>query len=415
MPFNVVVGLPQCSVGGVPTFVVHLARYLNAQRIPTHLVWTCHDRYDSKPLPLPADVPVQKGPWMDQAPRRVRWKALAHYLEELAPCLYLPNDDWWHSCVSAQLSDGVAIVGHIHTDCSMGYEHFAWLGKYWNRTVAVSSLIGEKAAALCPDLAQRLVVIPYGVSFPPTPPERPLAAGEPLQILYSGRLIQEQKRVFDLPKIVAELARRAIPIRLNIAGGGWDEAKLRMACQEFVDQGLIRFCGILSQERLGELYQQNDVFILTSEYEGLPLALLEAMGHGCVPVVTDTPSGVPEVVQNGVNGYLVPVAATQAFADRLAALYHDPNHRRKLAQNAFATVSQGGYRIEDMGARYVDLFRKVWREIDTGAYRRPQGKVQLPPFMGTWKDRLPRPVLALGSRCKRMLRQAHSAAAGLFR
>jgi glycosyltransferase involved in cell wall biosynthesis len=402
-------------VGGVPTFVTHLVRYLNARNIPTQVIWTYPDMYDSKPLPLPPDVPVTKGPWPDHAPPRIRWKALARYLEGLTPCIYLPNDDWWHSCVSARLPDRVAVVGHIHTDCAMGYEHFAWLGKYWNVTVAVSNLIREKAASLCPELAQRLTVIPYGVSIPPHPPQRMAAAGEPLQIVYSGRLIQEQKRILDLPGIVHELVRRRIPVRLNIAGGGWDEAELKGACQELAHQGLIRFCGILSQEQLANLYEQSDVFILTSEYEGLPLALLEAMGHGCVPVVTDISSGIPEVVRNEVNGYLVPVGSTHAFAARLAALYHDLDQRRKLAESAFATVSQGGYRIEDMGAHYVELFQRVWREIDNRTYRRPQGKVRPPPFMGTWKDRLPRPVLALGSRCKRMLHRAQSATAGLFR
>ena len=258
-------------------------------------------------------------------------------------------------------------------------------------------------------------MIPYGVSIPYQPPQRREASNQPLQILYSGRLIQEQKRILDLPKIVEELANRGIPVRLNIAGGGWQEQDLRAACQRLMDQGFVRFCGILSQEELAEVYEQNDVFILTSEYEGLPLALLEAMGRGCVPVVTDIPSGIPEVVRDGVNGYLVPIGATKIFADRLAALYLDPAQRRKLAENAYATVSQGRYRIEDMGAQYVALFREVWREVESGGYQRPRGRIRMPPFMGSWKDRLPRSVLVLGSRCKGVLRRAQSVAGGLFR
>jgi glycosyltransferase involved in cell wall biosynthesis len=362
---------------------------------------------------MPADVPVKKGPWKNHAPMRTRWRALRRYLEDLAPCIYLPNDDWRHSCVSAKLSDGIAVIGHIHTDCDMGYEHLAWLGKYWNATVAVSTLIAEKAASLYPHLAQRLVTIPYGVTIPPSPPQR--ASGGPLQILYSGRLIQEQKRILDLPKIVEELSRRGVPVRLNIAGGGWQEAELRAACQDLTNQGLVRFCGILNQEQLADVYNENHAFILTSEYEGLPLALLESMGRGCVPVVTDIPSGIPQVVRDGETGYLVPVGATSLFADRLASLYHDPEQRHRLAQNAHATVFRGGYSIEDMGARYLDLFNKVWHEIESGAYHRPRGRVRMPPFMGTWKNSLPKPMLTMGSNCKRMIRKARSAAKGLFR
>jgi glycosyltransferase involved in cell wall biosynthesis len=278
----------------------------------------------------------------------------------------------------------------------------------------VSTVTRERAAALCPQLAQRLSVIPYGVTIAPQLHER-AAAGAPLQILYAGRLIQEQKRIFDLPKIVEALAHRGVPARLNIAGAGPQEAELKAACQQLVNQGLVRFHGILSQEQLPSVYEQNDVFILTSDYEGLPLALLEAMGHGCVPVVTDIPSGVPELLRDGVNGYLVPVGAMEVFADRLATLSRDAASRRNLAQKAYATVSQGGYGIEAMTSRYVDLFQEVWREVDSGAYRRSRARMRMPPFMRPWKDQLPRPVLVLGSGCKRILRRARSAAGGLFR
>jgi glycosyltransferase involved in cell wall biosynthesis len=171
---------------------------------------------------------------------------------------------------------------------------------------------------------------------------------------------------------------------------------------------LVRFHGVLAQEQLPGLYLQNDVFILTSDYEGLPLSLLEAMGHGCVPVVTDIPSGIPEVLRDGINGYLVPVGATAVFADRLAALYRDQERRCKLAQNAYATVAEGGYRIDDMASRYTDLFRDIWRKIESGAYHRPWGRVRMPPFMGNWKDRLPAPLRVVGIRCKGLIRRVRS-------
>jgi hypothetical protein len=139
------------------------------------------------------------------------------------------------------------------------------------------------------------------------------------------------------------------------------------------------------------------------------------MGYGCVPVVTDIPSGIPELVHDGKNGYMVPVGAFETFADRLALLYHEPARRWQMAQAAYATVVKGGYRIEDMTARYVELFDKIWQESASGAYRRPRGKMVRPAFLGTWKDQLPAPVRAVGVRCKRILQSARCAAGGLFR
>ena len=56
-----------------------------------------------------------------------------------------------------------------------------------------------------------------------------------------------------------------------------------------------------------QILEQQDAYILTSEFEGMPNALNEAMARGCVPVVTDIRSGIPELVRYGVNGYRVPV------------------------------------------------------------------------------------------------------------
>jgi hypothetical protein len=67
-----------------------------------------------------------------------------------------------------------------------------------------------------------------------------------------------------------------------------------------------------------------------------------------------------------------------------------------------------------MTVRYLDLFREAVHEATTGAYRRPRGQIQLPPFMGTWKDRLPKPLRILGRKCKRWLHRGRSVDVGLF-
>jgi glycosyltransferase involved in cell wall biosynthesis len=415
MRFQVIVGLPTWAMGGVTVFAGNLVRGLKERGVSARILVTDSSRQPGEPLALPAGSVVEYAPWSHKRSRRTRWQALIGYLEENAPCVYLPNHDFEYACVSARLSQRVAVIGHLHGDSDEYYEHFAALGRYWNATVAGSQHIASVVRSRYPRLAARVVVIPYGVTFPPNPPAKEVPTGAPLRILYSGRLKHATKGVLHLPPIVEALIRRQVPLRLDITGTGPDEDALKQAFKTHVGRGIVRFLGVVPEEELPGVYQQNDVCILTSIFEGKPVSLVEAMGYGCVPVVTDIRSGIPELVHDSKNGYMVPVTAFETFADRLALLYHDPPRRRQMAQEAYATVVEGGYRIEDMTASYLDLFRKIWQESESGAYSRPRGKIVRPAFLGSWKDQLPAPVRAVGVRCKRIVQRARCAAGSLFR
>jgi hypothetical protein len=156
------------------------------------------------------------------------------------------------------------------------------------------------------------------------------------------------------------------------------------------------------------VYEQSDVFVLTSEYEGMPVGLLEAMGRGCVPVVSDIRSGVPELVRDGENGYRVPPGDTRAFARHLSGLQTDPSLRRRLSAQAFDTVRGGPYRVQDMAAAYADVITRAREAVRRGEYRRPLGKVTPPPFFGVaeWlKVWIPTWLWPIARRVSRALRR----------
>jgi hypothetical protein len=138
------------------------------------------------------------------------------------------------------------------------------------------------------------------------------------------------------------------------------------------------------------------------------------MGRGCIPVVTDIRSGIPEVVQNEVNGFCVPVGDIEAFVERLNLLHRETVLRRQMSERAYTTVSQGGYRIEDMATSYVQLFDRVMEDARSGVFRRPRGKIVPPPWLvekpkekrnGSWKDNLPASLRSAARRAKQSLRR----------
>lgn len=404
MNFNVIVASPVWSLNGVNIFSANLVRGLQERGISAQILLTNQKRFNSKPMEVPTDIPVYELPVGEQDRYPVRWRAMIRYLEERSPCIYIPNYDFIHSCVSPKLSNQIAIVGIVHSDDPEHYEHVCRLGRYWNSIVAVSKVIAEATASREPTFSKSLVTIPYGVSIADRLPERSLDSNAPLKIVYNGVLKQYQKRILDIPKIIQALRDRQVPVELTIAGGGPTQQQLTDESQRLVKQGAIRFIGIIPNEKVPELLEKNDVFIMTSEFEGMPNALLEAMGRGCVPVVTNIKSGIPELVQDGFNGYLVTIGDIGMFAERLAILQRDVNLRREMSLNAYSVVDKGAYRIQDMVERYIELFNHILQEAECGIYSRPHGRIILPSSLKlSWKHYLPLPMLKTVMYGKRIL------------
>jgi len=113
------------------------------------------------------------------------------------------------------------------------------------------------------------------------------------------------------------------------------------------------FLGQIDYANVPTLLGDNDVLLLTSSFEGLPLSLLEAMGQGVVPVVTDLESGIREVV-NGTNGLLVPVDDIDGYAQALIRLH---NNRVELAKKRTLARSSvfPTYSISAMADQWLQL------------------------------------------------------------
>jgi glycosyltransferase involved in cell wall biosynthesis len=402
--YRVVIGLPSGSLSGVDVFSVQLLRGLRGRGIPAHMLLSRPYRVYN-PMALPADIPVVTLPTHKGQDWGERWQIMIRYLESQAPCIYVPNYDYENSCVSPRLSARVGIVGIVHSDDPVHYEHVSRLGRYWDAIVAVTDEIAAMTTARDPSLAARLAVIRYGIAPAPPGPVRAREPGAPLRVIYAGRLDQGQKRVLDLPSIFEHLAARGVPFQLTLAGDGPARSDLERAAAGFLADGRFRMLGTVEHARVLALFEESDVLVLTSAFEGLPLALLEAMSRGCVPVVADVRSGIPGLVEQGVCGYRVPVGEVDQFAERLALLQREPARLRALSVRARQAIAEGEYGADTMVRRYVGLFEQVLDHSRRRVYRRPRGRIAPAPGMDvTWKDHLPLPVRGAGARAKRILR-----------
>lgn len=115
----------------------------------------------------------------------------------------------------------------------------------------------------------------------------------------------------------------------------------------------------LRSEAMPSVYAAHDIFVFPSLMEGLPLVLLEGMAGG-MPVVTTETCGMPDIVQDDVNGLLVPPANAQAIAEAVVRLHSSQELRRRLGLAAQAHMRN--YTWEKIAARVEAVFERTARE-----------------------------------------------------
>lgn len=383
VPYRVLVGAGYWSLSGVHVFAVHLVRGLRARGVDAQLFLT-EQNTELVSLPpnmmtIPRDIPVRelpvarKGTWADH------WHTTICFVEENAPCIYMPNVDYRHSCVCPKLSRNVGVVGVIQSDDPVHYEHVQRLGRYWDAIVGVSDECARKAASVDPTYDSRTYAIPNGAPVPDKCPSRAFEPGAPLSFVYHGVLNTHQKRILDMPLILRGLTQRGVPFRFTVAGSGPQQQELLDQCKPWLENGQMRFLGQVPNERIASLLAENDAYVLTSAFEGLPHAVVEAMAAGCVPVVTDVESGVPDLVANGRQGYRIPIGDVEEFATKLEYLQKNPEERRAMSLAAHERVLHSPYNVKNMVESYMKVFERVWRDAQGGVYRRPKGPVLPPP------------------------------------
>jgi L-malate glycosyltransferase len=160
--------------------------------------------------------------------------------------------------------------------------------------------------------------------------------GECMVIGTAGRL-DPVKRLDIFLDAVKQIDSIRPDMRFVIAGEGTEERELRSLAHRLGLQDRLLFLG--HRDDVYDVLRALDIFVLCSDHEGLPMALLEALYLG-VPVVARPVGGVAEVIRNGTNGLCVMSAAPSDLAGVCLDLLSDPSRRSRLAEAGVATVAK---------------------------------------------------------------------------
>ena len=232
------------------------------------------------------------------------------------------------------------------------------LARRTGAVIAVSEEVRDDLVRLGVAPRERFVVIPYGFDL------ESLAAGDRARgrelagatdefvVGWVGRLAPV-KQPLDAIRGFAALRERGVDALLCIVGDGDERAATEALARELgVD---VRFAGF--QKGLADWYAGFDAFCLTSINEGTPVAAIEALAAGR-PVVATRVGGVPAVVSDGEDGFLVRSGDTDALAARLAELAADPALRERMGARGAARMREH-YSVERMVGRIEALYDRL--------------------------------------------------------
>jgi len=187
-------------------------------------------------------------------------------------------------------------------------------------------------------------------------PELPESKERPQQptVLFMSYFVRG-KGIYDLIEVIEQRRDLLTKCRFVLAGPTtyeWNEIAERIASLNLSES--VEMPGSVVGDSKERAYKQADIYVLPSYAEGMPIGLLEAMSYGLVCITTPV-GGIPEVIQDGQNGVLVPPGDTKALTEAIEMLICEPDVRSCLGREARATIERE-YNWVDRASQIKELY-----------------------------------------------------------
>ncbi len=257
----------------------------------------------------------------------------------------------------------------VHTVHNMAEKEVDWVGKWIHR---VAFRAGVVPVAIAEEVARSLERV-YGLrNLPLIPNGIPVdqyALAEEVRkawrtregyeesavLLVSVARMSPQKDHFSLIQAFSIASSRSSQLRLLLVGDGSLRSKLEAQVKALDLKDKVRFLGVRAD--VPEILAAADMFVLSSQWEGNPLSVMEAMAAG-KPVIATAVGGVPELIQHGISGVLVPPGDVEALAEAILKLADDPNLRRQMGKEAFRRAKER-FDVSVMVREYEFLYERL--------------------------------------------------------
>ena len=298
---------------------------------------------------------------------------LKDFLESGAVDGVFVNVLWFRVVTNAMryVSSDVRKIMIVHNITPGTYEAARSIRDYIHAAVGVSPRIGVDLVRKAGFASDCTFTIPNAVDMSAfrQKAHRSMNATQ-LRLLALGRVVDSQKGVFWLPKILERLWD--LPVRLTVAGDGPDLEELKKRCSRLGER--VQFIGPVAPECIPEVMANHDVLVFPSRFEGLGVVLVEAMAGGCVPVASRIRGVTDFVVEEGKEGFLFDIGDTRAAAMAIRSIWGD---RERLGEMSQAGVEKAGgqFGLQRMSEAYLGVIASAMSEAR---------KVRLPLPLSKW-------------------------------
>ena len=328
------------DVGGVSTWIQALVPDLRRQGldIRVHIL-----SGDNEPGPnilhfQRLGIPLS---WAKSPPTLLQGvKQCVSWINQDRPDIYVPNSILPAAYAGAYASQfGLKTVGVLHSDDSffsgiveelVAKENIGRLSE----VVAVSDFLQRKVEALgIPNIPCHR--IPCGVPIPDSSTKFELNR---FRIAYLGRFTEEAKQVSKVTRSLCEALSRHPNLEAVMIGDGPARPSVEKIIAAHPDKARIQLTGLLSNQEVFSILKDIQALVLLSDYEGLPVSVLEAMATGVVPICLNVRSGLKELLISGENGLIVEDRG-ESFQRAVGSLINNPELWNKCSHQARRTVA----------------------------------------------------------------------------
>lgn len=244
-----------------------------------------------------------------------------------------------------------AILSHIYMHYKYA-KHFRKADKNGHKVVLLSENFRPKFKKLFPMKDENIVSVPNPVVIDKLQDAKLLHKENIL--LYVGRLSEYQKNVSSLLRIWGNLYRRLPDYKLIIVGDGVDKAVYEKMSDEMKLEN-IEFKGYQTPS---QYYIQSRSLLMVSRFEGFGMVLVEAMQYGCIPFAYNSYESLSDIIDDGVNGFMISPFDEKEYAEKLFAFLKLPDTEKFKYSNA-AMKKAKSFDVSVVGCQWLNLFNVI--------------------------------------------------------
>lgn len=363
------------AINGINAWLQYLLPALQLQGIDVSVIyhsWAAEDECTTIPVLKKSGINCYRITGKKYIEREIEW--ILNHVKNARPDIFVASNivPALYAAKWIQAA-GIPTIGVIHNDDDE-YKQLVDVfingsNKYLNAAVAVS----DRLFAKLPQDPEKILTrkIPYGT---PLPGFKAIFNKDKLfRIVYTGRLANVQKNIDTVVRALCEAVTQLPDVEAYIYGSGPDSDEVDRIINEYDHPERIHVTGIVPNAFIREKLPEAHVITLMSDYEGLPVALMEAMAFGVVPVCKRTESGLPELIIENVTGLYI--NDTADFVKKIEYLKRNPDVWEQLSMNAKKHIEEN-YSSKKVIAEWILLFNEL-KPAATAEIKIP-AKIKLP-------------------------------------